>query len=99
MSPKEIADKIQKLRLSRGVSSVDMSNALGFYGSYIDQIEMGKVIPTVYDLSQICHYLGSDIYEFFDHENDRSEILMQIYEELEKYDMETLLKFYYMIKK
>ena len=99
MTVKEVARKIQELRIERDVSSIEMSKDLGFYDSYINQIEIGKIIPTVYDLSQICHYLGTDIYAFFNQENNRTELLMQIYDELENYDLNDLLKFYYMIKK
>lgn len=99
MTAKEVAGRIKKLRTEREVSSVEMSRSLGFYDSYIDQIEQGRIIPTIYDLSQICHYLGTDIYAFLNHENSRSEILIQIYDELEKYDVDSLLKLYYMIKR
>ena len=98
MTIKEMACKLKEIREQKGISSLDMSKAISDDEDYMHKIEEGEVIPTRSDLSKICHYLHITLDHLFNDENDKTVILHRINNELEKYDIEKLLRIYYMIK-
>ena len=59
-------NRIAQLRTQKGVSARDMSLSLGQNGSYINQIENKKALPSLQGLFYICEYLHMTPQEFFD---------------------------------
>ena len=59
-------NRISQLRTQKDVSARDMSLTLGQNGSYINQIENGKALPSLQGLFFICEYFGITPMEFFD---------------------------------
>ena len=98
MTIKEMACKLKEIREKKGISSLDMSKAIGNDENYMDKVEEGKIVPSCTDLAKICHYLHITLDSLFNEENDKTVLLDSIHNELEKYDIEKLLKIYYMIK-
>ena len=66
MDEKEIAVRLAKLRIAKGVSARDMSLSIGQNPGYINNIETGKTLPSLAGLFYICEYLGITPSEFFD---------------------------------
>lgn len=88
------ARRIAQLRLKKGVSSREMSLALGQNVGYISNIECGKALPSMASFFYICDYLGVTPSEFFDVDSHNPETLHILMEELKLLDdeqLETLL--------
>lgn len=66
MDEKEIAVRLAKLRIAKGISARDMSLSIGQNPGYINNIETGKTLPSLAGLFYICEYLGITPSEFFD---------------------------------
>lgn len=98
MTAKEVADKIKRLRLKKGIPSYELSLGIGQKESYIDEVEKYSLTPKLCDLLKICDYLDVDSYDFFNEENKKDVLVPLITQELYKCDIETLLKIYYCIK-
>lgn len=58
--------RLIELRMNKGVSSQEMSYALGQNHAYINNIENGGGFPTMEKFFFICDYLGVTPQEFFD---------------------------------
>lgn len=98
MTIKEIICKLKKIRKEKGISSLEISQAINDDEDYMHKIEEGEIMPSCNDLSRICHYLHITLDDLFNEENDKTVLLHKINNELNKYDIEKLLKIYYMIK-
>lgn len=84
-------NRIVELRMQKGVSARDMSLSLGQNGSYINQIENKKSLPSLQVLFYICEYLGITPQEFFDEENAHPSQLSELTNNLKKLDEKTLM--------
>ena len=62
MTEKDFSLRLAKLREEKGVSARDMSLSMGQNPGYINNIESGKSMPSLY----ICEYLGISPKDFFD---------------------------------
>lgn len=82
--------RITQLRMKKEVSAREMSLSLGQNGSYINQIENGKALPSLEMLFYICDYFGITPQEFFDEGNPAPQELKDITEDLKLLDDETL---------
>ncbi len=69
MEKKEFAMRLSKLRINRDVSARDMSLSLGQNPGYINNIELGKTLPSLQSFLLICDYLKVTPSEFFDIES------------------------------
>ena len=99
MTADQIAKKLKEIRKEKGLDSKELSLKLNKEEDYIQKIEEGELLPTRNELSQICLMLNTTLDLLFDEENDKEALLHDIHNELKKYDVEELLRFYYMIKK
>jgi len=61
-----IRKRIAELREQKEVSEYQMSLALGRGKSYIQNIMVGKALPSLTEFLKICVYLGVTPREFFD---------------------------------
>ena len=68
MARRVFSKRLQQLRIERGVSQAQMSEALGMAKSYIYNIENDYAYPTMTIFFAICEYLDVPPKEFFDWE-------------------------------
>ena len=83
-------NRIAQLRLQKNISARDMSLSLGQNGSYINQIENKKSLPSLQGLFYICEFLGVTPQQFFDDGNAYPAQLAALIEDLKKLDAESL---------
>ena len=78
--------RISRLRLQKDVSARDMSLSLGQNGSYINQIENKKALPSLQGLFYICEYFGITPQEFFDEKTAYPAQMAELIDDLKKLD-------------
>ena len=61
-----VGERINKLRIQKGVSARDMSLSLGQSTSYINKIENKRTLPSLPGLIYICEYFNITPVDFFD---------------------------------
>lgn len=83
-------NRIAQLRLEMNVSARDMSLSLGQNGSYINQIENKKSLPSLQGLFYICEYLKITPKEFFDDSIENPARLNEAIEDMKKLDADAL---------
>ena len=83
-------NRIAQLRLQKNISARDMSLSLGQNGSYINQIENKKSLPSLQGLFYICEFLGITPQQFFDDGNAYPAQLAALVEDLKKLDAKSL---------
>lgn len=66
MDEKDLSLRLAQLREKKGVSARDMSLSMGQNPGYINNIELGKSMPSLSGLLYICDYLGVTPSDFFD---------------------------------
>ena len=64
-----VRTKIATIRIASGFSSRKLSTELGKSTEYINQIENGRLNPTLEFLGEFCEYFGISLSEFFDRGN------------------------------
>ena len=69
MEKEEFIKRLTELRMNKGVSARDMSLSLGQSPGYINNIENGVNLPSMYLFFYICDYFGITPLEFFDMDN------------------------------
>lgn len=84
MNEKDIALRIAKLRMQKGVSAREMSLAMGQCPGYINNIETGKNRPSITGFIYICEYLGVTPAEFFDEANKNPKKFSEITRDLRR---------------
>ena len=83
-------ERIKILRKQKGVSARDMSLSIGQNATYINQIEIGRKLPSLQALFYICDYLKITPHQFFEDDNPAPKMLEELIEELKKLDAKTL---------
>ena len=78
MFEEDFVNRLIKLRIAKNVSARDMSLSIGQNPSYINQIELGKALPSMAVFFCICDYLGVTPSEFFDTESNHTERIKKI---------------------
>ena len=66
MEEKDVAARVARLRMQKGVSARDMSLSLGQNPGYVNNIETGKTRPSLTGILYICEYFGITPAQFFD---------------------------------
>lgn len=82
----EFALRLSRLRNIKGVSARDMSLCLGCNASYINNIENGKVLPSMKTFFAICDFLEIEPADFFDPENRNPQLICKIRRNLQELD-------------
>ncbi len=90
MDTKDLALRIARLRVKKGVSAREMSIFLGQNPSYINHIEIGKNVPSMEAFFKICDYLSITPQEFFDYEMSDPSRVDAIVEDMKKLNDEQL---------
>ena len=62
---KAIGDRIRRLRLKRSMGLVDLGKRTGMSASFLSQLETGRVVPTLRNLSRIAIVFSKDLAYFF----------------------------------
>ena len=85
-----IRSRVSQLRLQKGISAREMSLSLGQNEAYINQIENGRMLPSLQGLFYICDYLGITLHQFFDEESIAPSQVNEITKDLKRLDTEAL---------
>ena len=68
---KGIGQKIRRLRLKRSMGLAELGKEVGLSASFLSQLENGRVIPTLRNLSRIALVFKKELSYFFREENDK----------------------------
>jgi transcriptional regulator with XRE-family HTH domain len=68
---KGIGQKIRRLRLKRSMGLAELGKEVGLSASFLSQLENGRVIPTLRNLSRIALVFKRELSYFFRDENDK----------------------------
>ena len=90
MRAEDIALRLAKLRLEKGVTARKMSLLLGQNENYISAIERRKYLPSMQGLLDICNYLGITMKDFFDKDIKNPSKINEIIKDLKKLDKSQL---------
>ncbi len=90
MEEREFALRLAQLREKKNVSAREMSLAIGQNAGYINNIELGKSLPSLSGLFYICDYLGVSVSEFFDLSMQNPPKLDAVIQDLKKLDDQQL---------
>ena len=61
-----LGDRIKKLRLRRSMGLVELGKKTGLSASFLSQLETGRVVPTLRNLSRIALVFDKDLSYFFE---------------------------------
>ncbi len=61
-----IKDRVSAIRYAHNMSARSLSLNLGMSSEYVNQLEMGRMSPSVDFLINFCDYFGLTMSEFFD---------------------------------
>jgi len=84
MDEKELALRLARLRIKKGVSARDMSLSIGQNAGYINSIETGRINPSIENFFYICDFLDVTPSEFFDTESANPSKLDAIVQDMKK---------------
>lgn len=83
MDEKDFSLRLAQLREKKGISARDMSLSMGQNPGYINNIELGKSMPSLSGFLYICDYLNITPHDFFDMDSHNpskvNEILTDLY--------------------
>lgn len=83
MDEKDFSLRLAQLREKKGISARDMSLSMGQNPGYINNIELGKSMPSLSGFLYICDYLNITPRDFFDMDSHNpskvNEILTDLY--------------------
>lgn len=58
-------EKMKRHRMGKGISQTELAKLLGVHRTYINQIERGKITPSLGLLERIAEVLGKNLKDFF----------------------------------
>jgi transcriptional regulator with XRE-family HTH domain len=61
----QLGRKIKRLRLKRSMGLVELGQRTGLSASFLSQLETGRVVPTLRNLSRLALVFGKDLNYFF----------------------------------
>jgi transcriptional regulator with XRE-family HTH domain len=65
---KHIGERIKRLRLRKSMGLVELGRQAGLSASFLSQLETGRVVPTLRNLSRIAMVFSKDLAYFFENE-------------------------------
>jgi transcriptional regulator with XRE-family HTH domain len=68
---KGIGQKIRRLRLKRSMGLVELGQEVGLSASFLSQLENGRVVPTLRNLSRIAMVFKKELSYFFRDESEK----------------------------
>ena len=61
----KIGNHLRKIREQKGMSQEALSNAAGYYHTYVNKIEKGNYSPSLHTIWRLAHTLGMSLDDFF----------------------------------
>lgn len=86
MYEEQFSKRLAELRTRKGVSARDMSLSIGQNPGYIRAIESGTAFPAMSNFFYICEYLNVTPQEFFDFDEEPSDGINALVEQLRRFD-------------
>jgi transcriptional regulator with XRE-family HTH domain len=68
IAEKHIGERIKRLRLKKSMGLVELGRHTGLSASFLSQLETGRVVPTLRNLSRIAMVFSKDLSYFFETE-------------------------------
>jgi transcriptional regulator with XRE-family HTH domain len=68
IAEKHIGERIRRLRLKKSMGLVELGKHTGLSGSFLSQLETGRVVPTLRNLARIAMVFSKDLSYFFENE-------------------------------
>jgi len=68
ISEKRIGERIKKLRLQKSMGLAELASHTGLSASFLSQLETGRVVPTLRNLTRISMVFSKDLSYFFEPE-------------------------------
>jgi transcriptional regulator with XRE-family HTH domain len=68
IAEKRIGERIKRLRLKKSMGLVELGRHTGLSASFLSQLETGRVVPTLRNLSRIAMVFSKDLSYFFEPE-------------------------------
>jgi transcriptional regulator with XRE-family HTH domain len=68
IAEKRIGERIKRLRLKKSMGLVELGKHTGLSASFLSQLETGRVVPTLRNLSRIAMVFSKDLSYFFESE-------------------------------
>ena len=68
ISEKRIGERIRKLRLKKSMGLAELASHTGLSASFLSQLETGRVVPTLRNLTRISMVFSKDLSYFFEPE-------------------------------
>lgn len=90
MYEEQFSKRLTELRTQKGVSARDMSLSIGQNPGYIRAIESGTAFPTMANFFYICEYLNVTPQEFFDFDEEPSNGMNALVDQLKQFDAEQI---------
>jgi transcriptional regulator with XRE-family HTH domain len=66
IAEKRIGERIKRLRLKKSMGLVELGRHTGLSASFLSQLETGRVVPTLRNLSRIAMVFSKDLSYFFE---------------------------------
>ena len=66
IAEKHIGERIKRLRLKKSMGLVELGRHTGLSASFLSQLETGRVVPTLRNLSRIAMVFSKDLSYFFE---------------------------------
>ena len=79
---KILGKRVAQLRIAKGISAREMSLSIGQGQAYINNIENGKVLPSIRGLQYICEFFNITLKDFFDFGTSAPEMINDIIQDL-----------------
>ena len=90
MYEEQFSERLARLRTRKGTSARDMSLSIGQNPGYINNIEIGKAMPSMSAFFYICEYLEIEPRDFFDFSTEYPQQVSQLTNQLKKLDFQQL---------
>ena len=86
MYEEQFSKRLAELRAKKGVSARDMSISIGQNPGYIRAIENGTSFPAMSNFFYICEYLNVTPQEFFNFDEEPSNGMNALVDQLKQFD-------------
>lgn len=95
----DVGKRITELKKMKNLTTNKLANKAGISQSYLRNVELGLVNPTVEKLEYICEVLGVSLKEFFTEDDDSNKSIEQILKTYDKEQIDQLMYFINLLKK
>ena len=93
MDKKFISERVFEIISSKNISARSLSLDLGMSSEYVNQVENGRMMPSIDFLINFCDFFNITLSEFFDYENKnliQNKIILVKLNKLDKQQLEAV---------